>query len=239
MTLRSRSHCGNSCGPAAISQRASAKSFSFPHRLTSTCFGALQSRRLNAPNGEALFASFRNFPVEYLLVRKGTIRLSEDSNRGIIVGEELAGRIGEDDRSVFMELRGTMASKRRNFFCSATFSKTGQKHRVSLRLDKAQIQKPLRIMKAEITSGMIDGVFEFSFPDSVSAATFESTGWVHVSRGRCVIDGVKSPLTSIGLMASLSNTVWRIDSLKCGWNGAVFRVRVPGIWQVSHPTARR
>jgi hypothetical protein len=126
------------------------------------------------PPGGMAFASLWKFPVEYLLVRKGTIRFFAASGPGIVVGEDLSGRIREDDRSVFMELRGKMASRHNNLFCSAAFSKTGQKHRISLRLDKAQIQKPLRIMKAEITSGICDGVFEFSFPDSVSAATFEA-----------------------------------------------------------------
>jgi hypothetical protein len=177
-----------------------------------------------------LLSVFKNFPVRYLLVRRGTVTLWTGKGASMVLGEELSGKVWDEDRAVMMDLRGTLASNRKNLFLSAAFSKTGERNRVSLRLDKARIQRSLGFQAVDITSGMCDGVFEFSFPDSVTAATFESNGWLHVSHGTCAIAGYGAPITSIGLSLVLSNTVMRIDSLSCETKGCALSAR--GTWDL-------
>jgi hypothetical protein len=170
-----------------------------------------------------LLAAFRSLPVDFLFVRKGTVALSDGHGEsGIVLGEDLSGRLWEDAGGVSLDLRGKMASRRNNMALTAAFSRSGRGHRVSLRLDKAEIGKPLRLGRAQIVSGVLDGVVELSFPDSVTAATFESNGWVRIFRGSCTIDGVDSPVTSIGLYATLANTTLRFDSLRCAMSGLEF-----------------
>jgi hypothetical protein len=169
--------------------------------------------------GGKLLPVFTNFPVRYLMVRRGTVSLLTRGGT-VVVGEELAGRVWDDPAAVTAELRGTMASHKKNLFLSAAFSKTGERHRVSLRLDKAQITRPFGVGKADITAGVLDGVFEISFPDSVNARTIESNGWLRVSQGKCAVQGLKFPLTAIGLHATVANATVRLDSLQCELKGA-------------------
>jgi hypothetical protein len=178
-----------------------------------------------------LFSLFRNFPVQYLLVRRGAVTLTTPKGGRVVLGEELAGRVWDEERALMMDLRGTMASNRKNLFVSASFSKTGGRHRVSLRLDKAQIQRPLTFRGVTVTGGVFDGVFEFSFPDSLTAETLESNGWLRVSRGTCDIAGYGAPITSIDMSVGLSNTTVRLDSLRCETGGGI--VSGKGAWDLA------
>jgi hypothetical protein len=180
--------------------------------------------------GGKLLPAFTNFPVRYLMVRKGTVTLLTRGG-AVVLGEELAGRVWDDPAAVMAELRGTMASNKKNLFLSVALSKTGERHRVSLRLDKAQISRPFSVGKADITAGVLDGVFEVSFPDSVNARTIESNGWLRVSRGKCAVQGMASPLTAIGLYATVVNATVRLDSLQCELNGALFSAK--GLWDLA------
>jgi hypothetical protein len=179
-----------------------------------------------------LFAAFRSLPVDFLLVRKGTVTVSGGGGTApMVLGEDLSGRLWEDAAGVSMEMRGKMASKKKNMALSAVFSRTGRDHRVSIRIDKARISKPLQLGHARIVSGVLDGVVELSFPDSLTAATFESNGWVRIFQGSCAIDGVDSSVSSIGLHVTLANTTLRVDSLRCGLNGMEFLGK--GDWDIS------
>ena len=178
-----------------------------------------QGPSLSKGEGRTMLSAFRNFPVQYLLVRKGTVTLRTGKAGAVVLGEDLSGRVWDEDRAVMIEVKGTMASSRKNLFVSAAFSKTGSRHRVSLRIDKVPIQRPLDFHVATVTAGTIDGVFEFSFPDSVTARTFESSGWLHVSKGTCSVAGYNAPITSIGLSAALANTTVRVDSFACVTRG--------------------
>ena len=180
--------------------------------------------------GGKLLPAFKNFPVQYLLVRKGTVTLLTRGGT-VVVGEELAGRLWDDPAAVMAELRGTMASHKKNLFLSAAFSKTGERHRVSLRRDKAQIRRPFGVGTVDVTAGALDGVFEISFPDSVNLRTIESSGWLRISRGKCAVQGLASPLTAIGLYAAVSNATVRLDSLQCEVNGALLSAK--GSWDLA------
>jgi hypothetical protein len=176
-----------------------------------------------------LFDAFRTLPVDYLLVRKGTVTFSTGAaQQQILLGEDLSGRLWEDLAGVTLELRGKMASRKKNMALSAVFSRTGRDHRVSLRLDKAEINRPVRLVGAQIVSGVLDGVIELSFPDSLTAETFEANGWVRILGGSCLVNGVDSLVSPIGLYTTLSNTVLRVDSLRCGYRGMDFTGR--GDW---------
>jgi hypothetical protein len=181
-------------------------------------------------HGGKLLPVFTNFPVRYLMVRRGTVSLLTRGGT-VVVGEELAGRVWDEPAAVMADLRGTMASHKKNLFLSAAFSKTGERHRVSLRLDKAQINRSFSVGRADITAGVLDGVFEISFPDSVNARTIESNGWLRVSRGRCAVQGLASPLTAIGLHATVVNATVRLDSLQCELNGALLSGK--GSWDLA------
>ena len=193
-----------------------------PLSVTGAPAGAISGASPGAQPIESakLLATFRSLPVDFLLVRKGTVTLSAGASAPrMLLGEELSGRMWEDEAGVSLDLRGKMASRKKNMVLTAAISRTGRNHRVSLRLDKAEISKPLRLGHAQIASGVLDGVVELSFPDSVSAATFESNGWVRISNGSCAIDGMDSAFSSMGLFAQLSNTTLRVDSLRCGFRG--------------------
>ncbi len=167
-----------------------------------------------------LLSAFRSLPVDYLLVRKGIVTVTTASTQPPrLVGEDLSGKLGQDLNGISMEMRGKMASKRKNMFLSATFLNTGRNHHVSLRLDKAKIDRPFSIGKGTIVSGTLDGAVQFSFPDSVTAETFESSGWLHIVNGVCSIDSIKSPVTGIAMKVSIARTVCFLDSLRFVFSG--------------------
>jgi hypothetical protein len=187
-----------------------------------------QGPSLSKGEGVTMLSAFRNFPVQYLLVRKGTVSLRTGKAAAVVLGEDLAGRVWDEDRAVMLEVKGTIASNRKNLFVSAAFSKTGSRHRVSLRIDRVPIQRPIDLHVARVTAGTLDGVFEFSFPDSVTVRTFESSGWLHISRGTCSVAGFDAPITSIGLSAALANTTVRVDSFTCETRGSLLSAK--GAW---------
>jgi hypothetical protein len=171
--------------------------------------GSASSVPATSPN------ALSGFPIKHLLIRKGAMTVSIGDGSPAILGEDLSGRVTNNDAAVLFDLRGCMASSGKNLFFSAAFSKTGAKHRISLRLNKAQIRKPFNLGKAQITGGLFDGAFEVSFPDSVTARNFESAGWCTISRGACTISGLPAPLTAVNCAAAISNTMVRVDSLTC------------------------
>jgi len=167
-----------------------------------------------------LLSAFRLLPVEYLLVRKGIITVSTaPAMPPRLIGEELSGKLWQDPSGISMELRGQMASKRKNMFLSATFLNTGRNHHISLRLDKAKIDRPFAISKGSIVSGTLDGAVQLAFSDSVNAETFVSSGWLHIVNGVCTFDSVKAPVTGITMKMTIANTVCSLDSLRFVFSG--------------------
>ncbi len=190
-----------------------------------------KQQELSKEGSATLLSVFKNFPVRYLLVRKGTVALRTGKDGDLLVGEGLNGRVWDEERSVNVELRGTLASNRKNLFVSAAFSKTGERNRMSLRLDKARLQRPLRFRAASVTGGQFDGVFELSFPDSVTPSSLESSGWLHISEATCEVAGYNAPLTSITLSLSVVNTEIHVDSLACQTRGCALSAK--GTWDLA------
>jgi hypothetical protein len=133
-------------------------------------------------------------------------------------------------QGIYFDVRGRLVSQKRNLFVSGSFSKRGRRNRLSLRLNKAHIQEPLRLRNIEISGGVLDGVCELSFPDTISLKSIESNGWVHISGGTAAVDGIKMPVTDIKLSVALSNPRVRLDSLSCRWNG----ISLSGLGNVGH-----
>ena len=178
-----------------------------------------------------LYSIINNFPVDQFLIRKGCVRIFGNEGGGVALGEDLSGSLKGDAAGLHCELRGTLASRKKNLFLSALFSRKYHRNHISIRLDKANIGKPIRWQTLEIRSGTLDGVCEFSFPDTVTAKTFESAGWVHIRSAGAAIDNIEKPISGAMLSVSLNNTLFRIDSIGCLWNGVT--MKGAGVWDAA------
>ncbi len=176
-----------------------------------------------------LYSIIYRFPVDQFLIRKGVVRVFGNGQDNISIGEELSGNLRRDAAGLYFELRGNLASRKKNLFVSGVFSRKYHRNHISVRLDKANIGKPIRWAAFEIRSGTLDGTCEFSFPDIVTAKTFESAGWVRIGNADVVADGVEKPIALTSLAVSLNNTLLRLDSAACVWNGV--SLRGVGSWE--------
>jgi hypothetical protein len=183
-------------------------------------------------NSHDVLSAFRDFPVDHFMIRKGVVRIIGSDGGKFIAGEDLSGSLKEDQGGVYFDVRGRLVSHKKNLFFSGFLSKRGQRNRMSIRLDKARIQKTFRWRNIEILGGILDGVCELSFPDTVTLESVESNGWVHFSGGTAAIDSIKMLVTDMKLSVSLSSPRWRIDSLSCRWNGV--SVSGSGAWDIAH-----
>ncbi|MHC4780952.1 MAG: AsmA family protein, partial [Planctomycetota bacterium] len=174
--------------------------------------------------------SIAEFPVEYLLIEDGTVRLVEPEGYEVILGEYLNGRLHEESGALKFELKGKLASKRKNLSLSGTVSTEGGRNRLSLRLDKARVTKPLRFQHWRITGGTLDGVCEFTFSGDPARADLDSRGWVHVEGGTALVHGVGQPLTDFTLKVSMDGSLWKLDKLGARWSG--LSLRGDGAWGV-------
>jgi hypothetical protein len=165
------------------------------------------------------------------MIHKGMVRVATGDGRKVIAGEDLSGSLKEDDEGVYFDVRGRFVSQKRNLFVSGSLSKRGRRNHLSLRLNKARIQEPFRLRTIEISGGVLDGVCELSFPDSLTLKNIESNGWVRMSGGTAAVDGIKMPVTDVKLSVTLSNPLVRLDSLSCRWNG--LSLRGSGMWDIA------
>jgi hypothetical protein len=175
-----------------------------------------------------LYSLVNNFPINQFLIRKGVVRVFGIENEALALGEDCSGNLRNDAAGIYFELRGALASRKKNLFISGIFSRKYQRNHISVRLDKANIGKPIRWQTVELRSGTLDGTCEFSFPDILTAKTFESAGWVHIRNADVAVDKIEKPISSAMLSMSLANTILRIDSSGCIWNGV--KVKVGGTW---------
>jgi hypothetical protein len=159
------------------------------------------------------------FPVQQLLVRQGVVAVVSPGGDRIVFGDQLDGRIWENPEGVGFELQGKIASRKRNLSLAGHFSNRGERHRISLRIDRAGIDRPLQIKGVTITGGMLDGVCEVILSDTLTPDNIESRGWIRVENGTCSIDGIKGAVSPITAGLTLSGTTWRVDSLRWGWQG--------------------
>jgi len=181
---------------------------------------SLQKKPLNTAE---LLTAFRSLPLDFLLVKKGAVSIKTASGFALTIGEELNGKLWEDARGVSAELQGKFASRNRNLYLSAYLSASGRDHHASVRVDNAQVQKPILIPGARIVSGMVNSAFTFTFSDSVSAETLVSAGWLKIFHGVCAVDKSEQPVSGIGVSVSLKDKMFSVDSLCGTWNGILLR----------------
>jgi len=100
---------------------------------------------INLPANFSINRLFTGFPVKNILIRKGSIAVVTESGR-LILGKDFSGQISDKLELISAELKGCFASGKKNLFISAELYKKEQRHRISLRLNNAQIKNPLEII---------------------------------------------------------------------------------------------
>jgi len=178
-----------------------------------------------------IFSMLRNLPIDQFFVRDGTVRLVDKRHKGFSISEELSGSIKAQPSGVSFDLQGALAARRKNLSVSGFLSKDSRQTRISMRLNKARIQKPIRWDAFELRAGILDGVCEISLPYPLSSATMESVGWVRLRGATATVDGVDEPLSDLMLSMTLLNASCRIDSVKGSWNG--ISIKGSGLWNVA------
>jgi hypothetical protein len=173
----------------------------------------------------------RYFAVQYLFVKNGTIKLKDRRGQVAILGEQLQGRMWDSGTELDFNMTGKLGAVRRNLFVSGRISWCGEQHHLSLKLDKAEIQRPIAFRDVVISSGMLTGILEFAFPDTVSFANIESNGWVRIQNGTCLIGAQKKKFKSVDLSTSISGAGITLDSLAFLYSGARFHAN--GSWDLS------
>jgi len=170
----------------------------------------------------------RDFPVEQLLVQKGEVAVVDAGGERIVIGDQLDGRIFEQPGGVTFDMKGKMASKKRNLSLSGFLSTAGERHRLSLRIDRARIDRTLRVKSVAVTDGILDGACEIFFSDTVRPENIESRGWVHITEGICRVQGIAGPIKPISASLTLAGFSWQLDSLRCGYGGML--LAADGVW---------
>jgi hypothetical protein len=174
----------------------------------------------------------QSWPVEYLAVRGGSVTFVDRRGARFVFGERLNGRIWQDAVSgVSFEMRGAVASRRKNLSLSGAFSPQTGRNRISLRLDKARIDHPVSLGSFAVVGGTLDGVCEFGFDSTVQAQTLESSGWIRIDDGAVTVTGVEQKLTAITLRLRLDGSRWHVDTLSGSWAGVA--VKAHGFWGIS------
>lgn len=172
------------------------------------------------------------FPVEHLLVRNGSVSITDRKGRPFQFGSRLNGVIGEQGGGLFFELKGKLASRRKNLFLSGKLSRGGERHRLSMRIERARVDRPVDIGAVTIDGGVLDGVCEVSFGDTISGNSVDIGGWINVDKGSCDLGRAGSQIKDITLRTGISHTVISVDTLKGKWND--IEVSGEGVWDVSH-----
>lgn len=186
------------------------------------------------PSAETPQFSPQDFPVDYLLVDNGTARIAEPGGEQVLLGEKLDGRIWEEAEGLRFELRGKLASRKRNLGLTGVITGPGERNRISLRFDKARVGKPLRFPVGSILGGTLDGVCELSFSDTTSPEDFRAEGWVKITGAKAQVGVLPQPLEEFTATVSMNGSVWRLDTLHGLWNGAALRGR--GAWDIAGRT---
>ena len=193
--------------------------------------GSLRPDTLHAVEMSAPVHVSRQIGLEYLFVKNGVIRLRDKQDHVTVFGEQLQGRMWDNDAALSFNLTGKLGATRKNLFASGRISWHGEKHRLSLKLDMAEIHHPLVFKEVAITGGALTGALEFLFPDTVSFSNIESNGWIRIDHGTCRIGSMKKPFNSVNLRLSVSGTRVTIDSLSLQHSCARFHAN--GAWDIA------
>ncbi|HAJ79304.1 MAG TPA: hypothetical protein DCO75_05995, partial [Fibrobacteres bacterium] len=181
-----------------------------------------------------IFSAMRSFPVDHFLVRKGTVRLYGIGSDGFTIGENLTGGISSGSGGVELDLHGSLASHKKNFELSGLLSKETRRSRISISINKARIDKPIRWNNSVLHSGVIDGVCEYSVPDSMTQGNIESRGWVTLGGATVKVDKIDKPITGLAFSLTFLDSRIRLDSAVCKWNGIA--VKGSGVWNLFSAT---
>ena len=169
--------------------------------------------------------------IEYLLVKGGRLCLKDRTGVSMFLGEDLAGRMRDTETELLYDLSGKLGAARKNLFVNGAVSWKGAKHRLSLRLRRAEIRRPISFKGGKLSSGVLSGALEFAFPDDFTLATLECNGWISIERGTCRIDRLERPLDSVNCTFSLNANRCSLDSLRLVYSCA--RVKASGRWRLA------
>jgi hypothetical protein len=169
--------------------------------------------------------------IEYLLVKGGRLCLKDRTGVSMILGEDLAGRMRDTETELLYDLSGKLGAARKNLFVNGAVSWKGAKHRLSLRLRRAEIRRPISLKGGKLSSGVLSGALEFFFPDDITLATLECNGWIRIERGTCRIDRLERPLDSVDCLFSLNANRCSLDSLRLVYSCA--HVKASGQWRLA------
>lgn len=178
-------------------------------------------------------ASLQSLPLQHLLVQGCIVRLLGSDGDTTVLGEQLTGRLWAGQEGVQFELHGKLASRRRNLHVSGVLSRTGGNHRVLMEIDKARIGKPLAWRDLTVTGGMLEGICEVTFSDTLSLANTGMNGRLRIRDGRGVVGSMKQPIRGVALTISVDGSTLALDSLAAEWRDA--RLSGSGQWDLWGP----
>ncbi len=201
--------------------------------VTLTLLNDLASDSSKVPSAtEAVLAPLiEEFPVENLMVRNGAVFITDRKGQVLPFGSRLNGIIGENKTGLFFEMKGKLASRRKNLSLSGSLARTTGRHRLSVRIDNAKVDKPVDIGGLTIERGVLDGVCEVGFGDTISRDDIEVGGWLRIKDGSCEISALEDGIENVGLRVNLSGSSVSMDSLACSWNSV--DIEGSGFWDIS------
>ncbi len=161
--------------------------------------------------------SINAFPVEHLLVKNCVIHLIDRGGKTLTVGEQLTGRLWGESEALNFELHGKLAAKKRNLFLSGVFSPVKRTQHISVRLDKARIDKPIRWYTVSVEKGSLDGVCEFSFSDTTFPYNIDAHGLVTIENGAGKIEGLAENISDIRFKALFKGNRILCDTVTARW----------------------
>ncbi|NLP01429.1 MAG: hypothetical protein GX089_02960 [Fibrobacter sp.] len=184
---------------------------------------------LNSPQAAVVVPD--ELPIKNLIVKRGLLRLCQDDGDTVVIGEQLRGKLTDLGNETSVNLSGKLGSVKDNLFIQGSISWTGEKNRLSLRLNGAGIKKPVSFGNLKIISGALSGTVEFEFPEKISLASLESDGWARIEDGTCRLGDKEQLLHSVQMRMTMDGSKWRVDTLSCSYLG--MRVEMRGHWDIS------
>lgn len=196
--------------------------------------GSVASQAVSSPDSVAHpgtdVAEFdpSSFPVDFLLINDGQAWFVQTGGEEILVGEHLDGRISGDNDGIEFELKGRLASFRRNLSLAGQIVRGEGRNRVSIRLDRAGLDHPVKVGRFWVQSGKLDGVVEISFSHAFDPARMDARGSVRLDNGHVEYSEGGHPLENVSVALTLDGTRIHIDTATARY-GPV-ELMATGIW---------
>ncbi len=180
---------------------------------------------------DTLAKSADEFPLDELVIQNGRFILLDNKNDSMYLGDKLDGLLVKENNALSVKLKGCLASTKKNLSCTGILSPTGVPERISLRLNKARMNKPFTVKGASFTGGEIDGTLELSFKAPFTIKALDLRGTVTLSKASVTIPALPDPFESLMLGVSLNGTTLHIDSCGGAYKDATFRLG--GTWDLT------